>query len=134
MCDIIIYIAGWWEKYLSKRSLINHTCSSRDKRIVLNAILVAKGYEKPQKNNSLKDFPIRGKETTWTILRLISNNNWSLNVISIKTGFVLGEEIDSDILVKVPREINKENIWLLKKYIYWLLDASTEWCNRVKSK
>ena len=31
MCDIIIYIARWWEKYLSKRSLIKHTCSWRDK-------------------------------------------------------------------------------------------------------
>ena len=26
---------GWWEKYLSKRSLIKHTCSWRDKHIVL---------------------------------------------------------------------------------------------------
>ena len=27
--DIIIYVAWWWEKYLSKRSLIKHTCSWR---------------------------------------------------------------------------------------------------------
>ena len=27
--------AWWWEKYLSKRSLIKHTCSWRDKLIVL---------------------------------------------------------------------------------------------------
>ena len=33
--DIIIYFARWWEKYLSKRSLIKHTCSWRDKLIVL---------------------------------------------------------------------------------------------------
>ena len=35
MCDIIIYVARWWEKYLSKRSLIKYTCSWRDKLIVL---------------------------------------------------------------------------------------------------
>ena len=35
MRDIIIYVAQWWEKYLSKRSLIKHTCSWRDKVIVL---------------------------------------------------------------------------------------------------
>ena len=29
MCDIIIYVARWWEKHLSKRSLIKHTCSWR---------------------------------------------------------------------------------------------------------
>ena len=32
--DIIIYVAWWWEKYLSKRSLIKHTCSWRDKLVV----------------------------------------------------------------------------------------------------
>ena len=35
MCDIIIYFARWWEKYLSKDSLIKHTCSWHDKLIVL---------------------------------------------------------------------------------------------------
>ena len=35
MGDIIIYIAQWWEKYLQKRSLIKHTCSWRDKLIIL---------------------------------------------------------------------------------------------------
>ena len=35
MCDIIIYVAQWWEKYLQKRSLIKHTCSWRDKLIIL---------------------------------------------------------------------------------------------------
>ena len=34
-CNIIIYRAQWWEKYLSKRSLIKHICSWREKRIVL---------------------------------------------------------------------------------------------------
>ena len=29
------YFARWWEKYLSKSSLLKHTCSLRDKLIVL---------------------------------------------------------------------------------------------------
>ena len=35
MRGITIYVAQWWEKYLSKRSLLKHTCSWRDKLIVL---------------------------------------------------------------------------------------------------
>ena len=31
MCDTIIYVARWWEKYLSKRSPLKDTCSWRDK-------------------------------------------------------------------------------------------------------
>ena len=43
MRDIIIYVAQWWEKYLSKRSPLKHTCSWRDKLIVL-FVDVAKFY------------------------------------------------------------------------------------------
>ena len=35
MRDIIIYVSRWWEKYLWKSSLIKHTCSWRDRLIIL---------------------------------------------------------------------------------------------------
>ena len=35
MCDIIIYVARWWEKYLSKRRFIKPTCSWHDKLIIM---------------------------------------------------------------------------------------------------
>ena len=35
MRNIIIYVARLWEKYLSKRNPLKHTCSCRDKLIVL---------------------------------------------------------------------------------------------------
>ena len=35
MRNIIIYVARWWEKYLSKRSPLKHTCSRHDKLIVI---------------------------------------------------------------------------------------------------
>ena len=38
MLYIIIYVAQWWEKCLSKRSLIKHTCSWRDKLIALRTL------------------------------------------------------------------------------------------------
>ena len=34
MCHMIVYVAQWWEKYLSKRSPFKHTSSWRDKLIV----------------------------------------------------------------------------------------------------
>ena len=40
MRDIIIYVAWWWEKHLSKRSLIKHTCSWRDKSEKVNGFTV----------------------------------------------------------------------------------------------
>ena len=38
MRDIIIYVARWWEKNLSKCSLIKHTCLWHDKLIALFSI------------------------------------------------------------------------------------------------
>ena len=35
--DIIIHVARWWEKYLSKRSSLKHTCSWHDKLLVLKS-------------------------------------------------------------------------------------------------
>ena len=35
ICNMIIYAALWWEKHLSKRSLIKHTWSWRDTLIIL---------------------------------------------------------------------------------------------------
>ena len=34
MDDIVIYVARWCQKYLSKSSLFKHTCSWRDKLII----------------------------------------------------------------------------------------------------
>ena len=39
MHDIIIYVARWWEKYLSKRSPLKHPCSWRDKLIVVRILI-----------------------------------------------------------------------------------------------
>ena len=33
--NIFIYVARWWEMYLSKRSLLKHTCSWRHRSIIL---------------------------------------------------------------------------------------------------
>ena len=35
LCDIIIYLHLWWEKYLSQRNLINHIYPLRDKLVIL---------------------------------------------------------------------------------------------------
>ena len=51
--DIIIYVSWWWEKYLSKRSLIKHTCSWGDKLMVLFVKDFAKAFSK-----DFADFPL----------------------------------------------------------------------------
>ena len=56
---------------------------------------------------------------------------WKLNAIDIKTAFLQGEEIDRNFSIMRPKEA-ETNVWLLKKCIYGLSDASHQWYNRVK--
>ena len=66
MHDVIIYIAQWWEKYLSKRSPLKHTCSWRDKLIIWWIL-----------NRQAKIFYVihtllKRSRLKWTFLRLLS--------------------------------------------------------------
>ena len=58
MRDIIIYVARWWEKYLSKRSPLKHTCSWHDKLIVSPVFLV-KGLLSNLKQFSATECPLK---------------------------------------------------------------------------
>ena len=42
MHDIITYVAWWWEKYLSKRSLLKNTCSWRETHCIMNTEQISK--------------------------------------------------------------------------------------------
>ena len=82
--------------------------------------------------NKLKDSPTCSKEALRITLALIAQKKWKLNVIDIKTAFLQGEEIDRKVFVMPPKEA-ETNVWLLKKCVCGLEDASRKWYNRVKS-
>ena len=44
MRGIVIRVARWWEKYFSKYSLLKHTCSLRDRLIVLLVLVTPQNY------------------------------------------------------------------------------------------
>ena len=61
------------------------------------------------------------------------HEKWKLNPTDIKTAFLQGEEIDRKVFGMPPKEAETNNVWLLKKCVYGLGDASRKWCNTVKS-
>lgn len=57
-------------------------------------------------------------------MAITAQKKWKLNSIDIKTAFLQGEEIDREIYVLPPKEALTNKVWLLKKCIYGLGDAS----------
>ena len=91
-----------------------------DNKTVPKSWLVAKGFEEINHEQIPKGSPTCSKEVLQTMLALIAQKKWKLNAIDIKTGFLQGDKIDSQIYVMLPKEANTTNVWQLKRCIYGL--------------
>ena len=87
ICDIIIYVAQWWEKYLSKRSLLKHTFSWRDKLIVWWL------------SYSSSDI----------FLSAISVSDWLINILLWKFRTSSGKEMKTETKMIKPQFLMKSN-------------------------
>ena len=66
-------------------------------------------------------------------MAITAQKKWKLNSIDIKTAFLQGDEIDREIYVLPPKDASTNNVWLLRKCIYGLGDASRKWYDSIKS-
>ena len=94
--------------------------------------LVAKTFQEMYNEEILKDSSTCSKEALTIILPLIAHKKWKLNATDIKAAFLQGEETGRKVFVMPPKEAETNNIWLLKKSVHGLGDASRMWYNRVK--
>ena len=49
--------------------------------------------------------------------------------MDIKTAFLQGKPLNRDVFIKPPKEAKTTNLWMLKKYVYGLNEASSYWYN-----
>ena len=61
-------------------------------------------------------------------------NGWEINSLDLKSTFLQGKEISSDLFVKPPKEAKIDNLWKLLKNVYGLNDALGRWYLRVRDK
>ena len=107
------------------------TMKYADNQQIPKARLVVKGFEKPSKDEILKDSSTCSKETLRVVLSIIAQKKWKLNSIDIKAALLQGENFDREIYVLPPKEANTNKIWLLKSvHMVWL--TSRQWYNTVK--
>ena len=141
MCNIIIYIAQWWEKYLLKRSLIKHTCSWCNKLKLTSELesdlrdmvdlskkwLVDFNAGKTQlvsfdwsNNTGVKiDRPVLEEKSSFKMLRLTfsSKLNWGFYIISIAQA--ASKKIGA--LICSMKFLSPEGALCLYKSTIWLL-------------
>jgi transposase InsO family protein len=111
-------------------------CSMKEKegKLVPKARLVARGFEEYDNSDIQKESPTCSSEALKVILSVIAQKNWEPRTMDIKTAFLQGNSIDREVYLKPPKEANNRgNLWLLKKCVYGLSDASLHWYKRVKT-
>ena len=62
---------------------------------------------------------------------IISSNHWEVNSLDIQSALLQGKSITRDVYLMLPREAGTEMLWILKKCVYGLTDASRHWYLRV---
>ena len=65
-------------------------------------------------------------------MAVLAQKEWTPKTMDIKTAFLQGHELDRQVYIKLPKEAEETGkLWLLKKCVYGLADASLQWYRRV---
>ena len=120
------------QKYISKRWVLTEKCVNGNKTTKVR--LVARGFEEYHLVKLRTDSPTCGNESLQIVIAIIITNGWAINSLDMKSTFLQGKEISSDLFVKPPKEAKIDNLWKLLKNVYGLKDASRRWYLRVRDK
>lgn len=99
--------------------------------VAIKARLVGKGFmenEKISESGILTNSPTAEKRSQRVMFNVAVHADWWINTLDIKSAFLRSKEIGRVLYLKPPKEVRKQGkIWLLKKPIYGLKDASRMW-------
>ena len=131
--DAYVEVDDEGQKCLSSRWVVTEKVDKTNPaERVCKARLVVRGYEenlfKHNEDNLMTDSPTSEKRSQRVLLNVAASEQWVLQTLDIKSAFLKSSEIDRVLFIKPPREIkNKSKVWLLKKPVYGLKDASRCW-------
>lgn len=109
-------------------------CTFKEKEgaVIPKARLVARGFEEIDPELE-KDSPTCSSESLKVILAVLAQHEWEPRSMDVKTAFLQGHPLERKVYLKPPKDAKADGkLWLLKKCVYGLNDASLKWYNRVK--
>ena len=111
---------------------ITTTWVMTEKGTEVRARLTARGFQETE--DIPKDSPTLHKSSLRIVLALAVAMSWIIETTDIKSAFLQGNDLERTVYVKPPREIDTTGIlWLLRKCLYGLKDASKMWYSKVET-
>lgn len=102
-----------------------------DGRKAVKARLVARGFE--EDTAVQVDSPTCSKEVLRLASTLMMTKGWNCNSIDVRAAFLQGKQLERDVFVEPPPEVDNEKVvWKLNVCVYGLSDAPRAWYLRVK--
>ena len=102
-------------------------------KLSYKARLVAGGFEELDKDNIRTDSPSCCKENFRLVLTIILSHKWEIKSLDIKSAFLQGQPINSEIFLKPTKEAGTDKLWKLLITVYGLCDAPrASWYLRIK--
>lgn len=96
------------------------------------ARLLARGFEDVERNSIQTDSPTCAKELLRLLFAISAQNKWEIKSMDIKTAFLQSSQFEREVFIRPPKEAGQKNVlWLLRKCVYGLSDASLCWYKRV---
>ena len=84
-------------------------------------------------NDPQSDSPTMLRESMKMFFSVAANENFKLRSIDIKAAFLQAKGLDREVFLEPPRDIKTEGkLWLLRKPLYGLNDASRKFWLKVK--
>ena len=77
---------------------------------MVNARLVARGFEETDLKNIRKDSPTCGKDSLRLCLTILASKHWKISSLDIKAAFLQGKEINREVFRIPSAEANTDKL------------------------
>ena len=113
------------------KAKISTTWVITEKKDKVKASLVARGYEEFEDIKT--ESPTMNNNSFRALIMVAAARGWELRTLDVQSAFLQGMDLDRTVLLKPPKEagVEKGKVWLLRKCLYGLCDASRQWYMKV---
>ena len=129
--DVFEEVDDIGQEKIGSRWVITKKEKADGQKTIVKGRLVARGFQ--EKESPQSDSPTMLRESMKIFFAVAANEEFSLRSIDIKAAFLQAKDLDWKVYLEPPKDIKKEGkLWLLKKPLYGLNDASRKFWLKVK--
>ena len=129
--DVFEEVEDKGQERIGSRWVITQKEKADGQKTVFKGRLVARGFQ--EKESPQSDSPTMLRESMKLFFAVAANEGFKLRSIDIRAAFLQAKSLDREVYLEPPKDVKKEGkLWLLKKPLYGLNDASRKFWLKVK--